>query len=192
LQPYNILTQMDISKIIAISGYPGLFKVVAQAHNGIIVESLIDKKRMQAFSTFKISSLEDISIFTTGDDMPLKDVLKKMFETEKGQASIDAKASNDELKAYLKNVLPNYDSERVHVSDIKKLITWYNLLEKNDMLKETAAVTEAENTEKTGEEKPKVKKTAIKTAAKTKPEGASAKANTKGARKTVTVRKTGA
>jgi hypothetical protein len=115
-----------------------------------------------------------------------------MFETEKGQASIDAKASNDELKAYLKNVLPNYDSERVHVSDIKKLITWYNLLEKNDMLKETAAVTDAENTEKTGEEKPKVKKTATKTAAKAKPEGTSAKANTKGARKTVTVRKTGA
>lgn len=182
---------MDISKIIAISGYPGLFKVVAQAHNGIIVESLIDKKRMQAFSTFKISALEDISIFTTGDDMPLKDVLKKMYETEKGQASIDAKASNDELKAYLKNVLPDYDAERVHVSDIKKLITWYNLLEKNDMLKETA-VPEAETAEKTGEEKPKVKKTAAKTAAKAKPDGATAKANTKGARKTVTVRKTGA
>jgi len=182
---------MDISKIIAISGYPGLFKVVAQAHNGIIVESLIDKKRMQAFSTFKISALEDISIFTTGDDMPLKDVLKKMFEIEKGQAKIDAKAGNEDLKAYLKNVLPNYDAERVHVSDIKKLINWYNLLEKNDMLKETAVV-ETETTEKAGDEKPKVKKTAAKTAAKAKPEGATAKANTKGARKTVTVRKTGA
>ncbi len=151
---------MDISKIIAISGYPGLFKVVAQAHNGIIVESLIDKKRMQAFSTFKISALEDISIFTTGDDMPLKDVLKKMFEAEKGQAAIDAKATNEDLKAYLKNILPNYDAERVHVSDIKKLITWYNLLEKHDMLKETAAATETENVDKAGEEKPKVKKTA--------------------------------
>ena len=147
---------------------------------------------MQAFSTFKISALEDISIFTTGDDMPLKDVLKKLFETEKGQAKIDAKASNDELKAYLKNVLPNYDGERVHVSDIKKLITWYNLLEKNDMLKETEAAAEVEGTEKTGEEKPKVKKTATKTGAKAKPDGATAKANSKGARKTVTVRKTGA
>ncbi|MFN5830980.1 MAG: DUF5606 domain-containing protein, partial [Bacteroidota bacterium] len=76
---------MDISKIIAISGYPGLFKVVAQAHNGIIVESLIDKKRMQAFSTYKISALEDISIFTTGDDVPLKDVFKKILDKEKGQ-----------------------------------------------------------------------------------------------------------
>jgi hypothetical protein len=183
---------MDLSKIIAISGYPGLFKVVAQAHNGIIVESLIDKKRMQAFSTFKISALEDISIFTTGDDMPLKDVLKKMYETEKGQASIDPKAANEDLKSYLKNVLPNYDNERVHVSDIKKLITWYNLLEKNDLLKETEVAKEAENTEKTTEEKPKVKKTAAKTAAKAKPDGGTAKANTKGARKTVTVRKTGA
>lgn len=184
---------MDLSKIIAISGYPGLFKVVAQAHNGIIVESLIDKKRMQAFSTFKISALEDISIFTTGDDMPLKDILKKMFETEKGQSSIDPKAGNEELKAYLKNILPNYDSERVHVSDIKKLITWYNLLEKNDLLKESEQEKQAENDEKTAsEEKPKVKKTATKTAAKAKPEGTSAKANTKGARKTVTVRKTGA
>lgn len=184
---------MDISKIIAISGYPGLFRVVAQAHNGIIVESLIDKKRMQAFSTYKISALEDISIFTTGDDMPLKDVLKKMFETEKGQASIDAKASNEELKAYMKKILPDYDNERVHVSDIKKLLTWYNLLEKNDMLKATEEDKKEETTEKaTGEEKPKVKKTAAKTAAKAKPDGATAKANTKGARKTVTVRKTGA
>lgn len=186
---------MDLSKIIAISGYPGLFKVVAQAHNGIIVESLIDKKRMQAFSTFKISALDDISIFTTGDDMPLKDVLTKLRDTEKGQASIDAKAGNEELKAYLKNILPNYDSERVHVSDIKKLITWYNLLEKNDMLKDSAEEVKAETAEKAGEEKPKVKKTAAKTAAKAKPDGSSTKAgaaNSKGARKTVTVRKTGA
>jgi hypothetical protein len=186
---------MDLSKIIAISGYPGLFKVVAQAHNGIIVESLIDKKRMQAFSTFKISALEDISIFTTGDDMPLKDVLKLMFDVEKGQAKIDPKAGNEELKAYLKNVLPNYDAERVHVSDIKKLITWYNLLEKNDLLKETEAENKTENTSAVTEEKPKVKKVASKTAAKAKPDGAATKAgaaNTKGARKTVTVRKTGA
>ncbi|MFY8029725.1 MAG: DUF5606 domain-containing protein, partial [Bacteroidia bacterium] len=125
---------MDISKIIAISGYPGLFKVVAQAHNGIIVESLIDKKRMQAFSTYKISALEDISIFTTGDDVPLKDVFKKILDKEKGQTSTDAKANNDDLKAYMAGVLPDYDKERVHVSDIKKLITWYNLLEKNGML----------------------------------------------------------
>ena len=182
---------MDISKIIAISGYPGLFRVVAQAHNGIIVESLIDKKRMQAFSTYKISALEDISIFTTGEDMPLKDVLKKMFETEKGQATIDAKASNEELKAYMKKMLPDYDNEKVHVSYIKKLINWYNLLEKNDMLKSTEEV-KVDSTEKTAEEKPKVKKAAAKTAAKAKPDGATAKANTKGARKTVTVRKTGA
>jgi hypothetical protein len=183
---------MDISKIIAISGYPGLFKVVAQAHNGIIVESLIDKKRMQAFSTYKISALEDISIFTTGDDMPLKDVLKKMFEMEKGQTSIDAKAGNEDLKSYMKKVLPEYDGERVHVSDIKKLITWYNLLEKNDLLKSTEAEPKEEQGEKSTEEKPKVKKAAAKTAAKAKPDGAAAKANTKGARKTVTVRKTGA
>jgi hypothetical protein len=184
---------MDLSKIIAISGYPGLFKVVAQAHNGIIVESLIDKKRMQAFSTFKISALEDISIFTTGDDMPLKEVLKKMFEAEINQASIDLKAGNEELKAYLKSLLPNYDSERVHVSDIKKLLTWYNLLEKNDLLKETEEEKQTENAEKSSsEEKPKVVKTAAKTTAKAKPDGVSAKANSKGARKTVTVRKTGA
>jgi hypothetical protein len=183
---------MDISKIIAISGYPGLFKVVAQAHNGIIVESLIDKKRMQAFSTYKISALEDISIFTTGDDVPLKDVFKKILDKEKGQTSTDAKANNDDLKAYMAGVLPDYDKERVHVSDIKKLITWYNLLEKNGMLtaEETAKVEET--ADKAAEEKPIVKKAASKTATKAKPDNASAKANTKGARKTVTVRKTGA
>jgi hypothetical protein len=100
--------------------------VVAQAHNGIIVESLIDKKRMQAFSTYKISALEDISIFTTSDDVPLKDVFKKILDKEKGQPTPDAKANNDDLKAYMAGVLPDYDKERVHVSDIKKLITWYN------------------------------------------------------------------
>lgn len=183
---------MDLSKIIAISGYPGLFKVVAQAHNGIIVESLIDKKRMQAFSTYKISALEDISIFTSGDDVPLKDVLKKIHDKEQGQTSTDAKAGNEDLKAYMLGILPEYDKERVHVSDIKKLITWYNLLEKNGLLIITDEEKVEEQTEKTSEEKPKVKKAVAKTAAKAKPDNASAKANTKGARKTVTVRKTGA
>ncbi len=185
---------MDLSKIIAISGYPGLFKVIAQAHNGIIVESLIDKKRMQAFSTFKISALEDISIFTTGDDVPLKEVFDKILKSEKGQTAVNAKASNDELKNYLKKVLPDYDEDRVHVSDIKKLITWYNLLEQNDLLKTTEAETQTEATDKPKEEKPKLNKTA-KSGSKPKADAASTKAgaaNTKGARKTVTVRKTGA
>ena len=184
---------MDLSKIIAISGYPGLFIVVAQAHNGIIVESLIDKKRMQAFSTFKISALDDISIFTTGDDMPLRDVLTKMRDSEKGEVSLGEKAGNEDLKAYLKKVLPEYDESRVHVSDIKKLINWYNLLHKNDLLKDTEAEVKPEETaDKATEEKPKVKKAAAKTATKAKPDNSAKAANSKGARKTTTVRKTGA
>lgn len=183
---------MDLSKIIAISGYPGLFKVVAQAHNGIIVESLIDQRRMQAFSSYKISALDDISIFTTGDDVPLKEVLTKVFEKENGGESLGLKATNEELKAYMKVVLPDYDEARVHVSDIKKLVSWYALLLKNDLLKTTIEEKKVEEIE--GEDKPKVKKAAAKSATvKAKGEAAKPKVTaTKGARKTATVRKNGA
>jgi hypothetical protein len=125
---------MDITKVIAISGFPGLYKVVAQGSNGLIVESLVDKKRMPAYSSYRISGLEDISIFTTGDDKPLKEVFQAIFDKEKGGPAIDHKAKDAELKKYFESVVPDYDKERVHTSDIKKALQWYNILQKTDLL----------------------------------------------------------
>ena len=125
---------MDLSGIISIAGMGGLFKVIAQTKNGLIVESLIDKKRVQAFSTNKISALEDVSIYSTGEDVPLKDVFQKIYEKEKGGPCIDHKSADADLKKYFKTVFAEYDDERVYVSDIKKVLNWYNSLQKDGLL----------------------------------------------------------
>lgn len=125
---------MALKDILAISGKPGLFKFISQGRNGIIVESLMDNKRLHAPATAKISALEDIAIFTDEEEVPLKDVFKKIHEKENGDKTIDHKASPDELKAYMEDLLPTYDREKVYVSDLKKLYNWYNILHDLDML----------------------------------------------------------
>ncbi|OFX42162.1 MAG: hypothetical protein A2046_10905 [Bacteroidetes bacterium GWA2_30_7] len=125
---------MDLKGILAISGHQGLFKLISQAKNSIIVESLIDKTRMPAYASTKISALDDIAIYTDEEEVPLKTVLKNMFEKEKGKQSISHKASNDEIKSYFEEILPNYDKDRVYVSDMKKIINWYNILHQVNLL----------------------------------------------------------
>lgn len=119
---------MDLSKILTIAGKGGLFSVVSQTKNGLIVESLVDGKKTPIFASHQTSSLEDISIFTYGEDIPLKEVLWKIHEKEQGKPAPNPKSSAAELKAYFETVLPEYDKERVYVSDIKKVLSWYNLL----------------------------------------------------------------
>jgi hypothetical protein len=126
---------MNLSGIIAISGRPGLFKVIVQGKNNVIVESLADRKRFPAYSTDRISALEDISIYTEDQEKPLKEIFKIIFEKEKGGETISHKESDLNLVNYLLEVLPNYDQERVYVSDIKKIYQWYNLLHKSGELK---------------------------------------------------------
>jgi hypothetical protein len=156
---------IDLRGIISISGQGGLFKVVSQTKFGLIVESIADGKRVPAYSSQRISALEDISIFTTGDDMPLAEVFQKIFDKEKGGAAIDPKQSNDALRDYMLSILPEFDKERVYASDIKKLFTWYNLLQSKDLLKElkegeAAAKEEAAPEASVTEEKaPKAKTT---------------------------------
>lgn len=125
---------MDLSKILSISSKSGLFKMIARTKNGVIIESLIDKKKTQAFSHNKISSLEEIYIFTDNEELPLKDVLKIMYEKHSGGPSIDNKSDNNTLKNYFKEIIPNYDEDRFYVSHMKKIILWYNLLQKNNIL----------------------------------------------------------
>lgn len=143
-----------LKDILSISGYGGLFKFISQGRVGIIVESFEDKKRMNASATAKISALEDIAIFTETEDKPLKDVFKLIFEKENGGVSINHKSSADELKKYFLEVLPDYDRDRVYVSDIKKVINWYNILQKLELLNfEEEKVDEKENAEEANADK---------------------------------------
>ncbi len=102
--------------------------MVSQTKTGLIVESLNDGRKMPIFASHQTSSLEDISLFTYGEDVPLKEVLWKIHEKEEGKPAINPKSSAAELKAYFETVLPEYDQERVYNSDIKKVLSWYNLL----------------------------------------------------------------
>ncbi len=120
--------------ILAISGNSGLFKLVAESKNNIIVESLETKKRMPVYSTAKISALEDIAIYTLEAEKPLQEVFKAIAEKEENGPAISHKSSANELKAYFEEVMPDYDKDRVYVSDIKKVLMWYNMLQENDML----------------------------------------------------------
>lgn len=119
-----------LKTILSISGKPGLYKLVSQGRNMLIVESLMDKRRFPAYGNEKIISLSDIAMYTDTEDVPLKNVFLAMKTKENGAAvAIDLKkATADELRAYLAEVLPNFDRDRVYVTDIKKLISWYNLL----------------------------------------------------------------
>lgn len=138
---------MDLSKILAIAGKNGLFKVVSQAKNAVIVESLTDGKRFPAFGHEKISSLEEISVFTTGEDMALKDVLKTIYEKLQGKPAIDHKSDNNALKKFFLEMIPAFDQDRVYVSDIKKMVSWYNTLLAHDILDFTEETKDADTPE---------------------------------------------
>lgn len=136
--------------ILAIAGKPGLYKLLSRGKNNLIVETLdAQHRRVPAFATDRITSLGDIAMFTETDDVPLMDVLDNVKKLEDGKrASInEKKASPDELKEYFTKVLPEWDRDRVHVSDIKKLIFWYNILVDAGItdFKENVAPTEGDN-----------------------------------------------
>lgn len=166
-----------LKTILSISGKPGLFKLISQAKNMLIVESLQTGKRQPAYAHEKIISLGDIAIFTDEEDVPLSEVLNAIKEKEnEAKVTLDIKkADNETLRAYLAEVLPNFDRERVYPTDIKKLISWYNLLvetgntdfveeekpQKDADVENTAATDDSVNEK---EEKPKTKKATKKKA----------------------------
>ena len=118
-----------LKEILSVTGKPGLFKLVSQGKNMLIVESLIDGKRIPAYTKDKVVSLGDIAIFTENAEVPLSQVLESVKTKENGgSCSIDQKADNDKLRKYMSEVLPEYDRDRVYPSDIRKMIAWYNLL----------------------------------------------------------------
>ena len=177
---------IDLTGFISITGQPGLFKIIAQSKNGIIVEGLQDKKRLNVYATTKVSTLSDISMFTTGDDKPLNEIVTAIFDKEKGGPAVDHKADDKAVEAYFAQILPDYDKERVYVSNMRKLFSWYNILQVTGNLK-----TEEEN--KNNEDKTKALKASDdKTKAKTTIGKDTVKAKTAvGVKKTSGVRKTG-
>ncbi len=131
-------------KIISISGKSGLYKLLTTAKSGIIAESLIDNKRvMTPFTT--VSALDEIAVYSMDDEIPLWQVFKKIAEKEDFKPAIDHKSDKNALTAYFKEVMPDYDEERVYPSHIKKIVQWYNILQKTGYLKEFLEQNEAEN-----------------------------------------------
>lgn len=121
-----------LKEILSVTGKPGLFKLVSQGKNMLIVESLLDGKRVPAYTKDKVVSLGDIAIFTETTEVPLGQVFESVKTKENGAVcSVDPKADNDTLRKYMAEVLPEYDRDRVYPSDIRKLINWYNVLINN-------------------------------------------------------------
>lgn len=126
--------ETTLKEIISISGHSGLFKFVSQGRQGIIVESLIDGKRINVPVTAKVSAISDIAVFTDSGEVALREVLAKIKEMEDGKPSIDPKSDSKEIVKYFAKAMPDYDRDRVYTSDIKKIITWYNQLQAHNLL----------------------------------------------------------
>ncbi|MCB0790612.1 MAG: DUF5606 domain-containing protein [Flavobacteriales bacterium] len=130
---------MDLSKIISVAGKPGLYRVVAQGRQAVIAESLIDGKRIPVHASLRVSSLDEISMFTTNEDVPLKDVLEKLYAKNGGKSAADPKGDEGSLWKALGDVLPDMDRDRIYASDLRKLFSWYELLLNSGDLKPTEA-----------------------------------------------------
>ena len=159
-----------LKNILSITGKPGLYKLVSRGNNMLIVESLIDGKRMPTYARDKIVSLAEVSMFTTGDDIALSEVLTKLGEKEGLKvASIDPKkADNDAMRAYFAEVLPDFDRDRVYPTDIRKLVQWYNILINAGITDFTTQEDEGdEETVAVEDKKQEVKKPAPKAQVKT-------------------------
>ena len=136
---------MKLEEIIAVTGKPGLYKVITQSKVNIIVQSLIDNKRFPINATHNVSVLDSIAIYTIEEEVPLKLVFKSIFEKEEGKECISHKENNVVLVKYFSEILPNYDDERVYPSNIKKVLQWYNILVNNNF--DFTSISEDEDTE---------------------------------------------
>lgn len=174
---------MDLNEIISISGRPGLFKVVAQGKNSVIIESIVDKKRIAAHASDRISAIGDISIYTSDEDVKLIDVFEKFNDKYEGKAGPSHKEELSKLEELLGEILPNYDRERVYKSDVRKIFQWYNILI-------NAGITIVEKKEKS-EEKEAPKKVAKSAPKKASPKSGPSKSSKTASAKKSTPTKTG-
>ena len=139
---------MELKEILAVSGYPGLYKFVAQSTRGVIVEALADGKRMNVPSNARVSSMTDISVFTESEDRPLADVFTAFYTHTGGKPTVGHKEDAAKVEAAFAEVVPDYDPDRVHFSDMKKIIQWYNVLVAAGMAEFKLPEEPAEETQK--------------------------------------------
>jgi hypothetical protein len=125
---------MSLEKIMAISGKPGIFNLVLQTRTGFVVESLIDKKKLTMKLNSNVSLLSEIAIFTYNEEVKLFEIFKTIATKEDCKATISHKESNEVITKYFREILPEYDEDRVYVSDIKKVLNWYNILQSNNLV----------------------------------------------------------
>ena len=173
---------MDLSRVIAISGKPGLYRLVSQTRNGFVVEDLDKGRKVSIAANYNVSLLDNVAIYGVSQEFPLAEVFFRIYKKENGGPAIDHKSSGAELRAYMEQVLPEYDDSRVYDSDLKKLFQWYNILQSKELLNIDLAAVEAAiaaqqaeveaaqatevATEEAVEEKPKKKAPAKKAAPK--------------------------
>ncbi|WP_372745118.1 DUF5606 domain-containing protein [Lutibacter sp.] len=138
---------MELKNIVAINGKPGLFEIKAQSKSGIIVESLLDGKKTPVTAAQNISALNEIAIYTYEEEIPLRIVFKAIAEKENGKEALSPKESGKVLTSYFREILPNFDEERVYASNIKKVLQWYNLLASKNFDFSTIQEVEEETTE---------------------------------------------
>ena len=144
---------MEMKDILAVSGQPGLYKFITQSRNGVIIESLLDGRRSNATGSAKVSSLAEIAIFTDAEEIQLNKVFERLFEKTGGKETISPKSTPEILKAHFAEIVPDYDRDRVHVSDMKKVIAWYNILVGAGMTDSTIEEPEQESDEEAKEDK---------------------------------------
>lgn len=137
---------MDLSRILSITGKSGLYKLITQNKTSFIVESLHDGKRIPAFQHDGVSTLDNISIFTEDNDIPLVKVFQSIYAKENG-APLPEKMDNEQMKKYFAEILPNYDRDRVYVSNMKKVFSWYNILIEHKLI-DTENASEEKKEEK--------------------------------------------
>lgn len=143
---------MSLEKILSISGKPGLYMLKTQTRGGFVAESLVDNKNLNVSARHNVSMLTEISIYTYNEEVPLNEVFQKISEKEEGKEALSHKESAKKLEEFFREVLPEYDEDRVYGSDIKKVVQWYNLLNKN-------GITDFSEPEEEGEEKETAEKT---------------------------------
>ncbi|MFV0151186.1 DUF5606 domain-containing protein [Empedobacter falsenii] len=160
---------MDLSRVIAISGKPGLYRLISQTRGGFVVEDLEKGKKISIASNYNVSLLDNVAIYGVSQEFPLAEVFFRIYKKENGGETIDHKSSGTELRKYMEEVLPEYDDSRVYDSDLKKLFQWYNILHKNGLLNIDLAAVEAAMAAQQAQEAPVVETPAEEVVAEEKP-----------------------
>lgn len=160
---------MDLSRVIAISGKPGLYRLISQTRGGFVVEDLEKGKKISIASNYNVSLLDNVAIYGVSQEFPLAEVFFRIYKKENGGETIDHKSSGTELRKYMEEVLPEYDDSRVYDSDLKKLFQWYNILHKNGLLNIDLAAVEAAMAAQQAQEAPVVETPGEEVVAEEKP-----------------------